>query len=160
MLNELCTSLAALKTRLEAETAERAKVMSSDEYTAIGEQIVELMRKQDALLAPLPDSRLEYDELRKQVIEEMNKEGIFAVGNVAAKWKEKSEVNKERVMTTIGGDIDQYFTLSHVTQVKLKEFAKENPELKKELLNCIEVVSREVIDLEVQDPLPTSSPKA
>lgn len=160
MLNELCNQLAELKKTLDLEAAERAKVIASPEYQSLAQRIEACMLQQNSMLSGAPDSRLEYEALRKRVIEEMNKEGIFAVGNVAAKWKEKSEVNKERVMTTIGGDIDQYFTLSHVTQVKLKEFAKENPEMKKELLNCIEVVSREVVDLEIQDPLPTSSPKA
>lgn len=154
MLNELCNQLAELKKTLDLEAAERAKVLSSDEHAAIGKEIDALMQKQNALLAPLPDSRLEYEELRKQVIDAMNREGVWAVGQVSAKWKERNEVNKERVMSVIGGDIDLYFTLSNVTQVKLKEYAKENPDLKKPLLACVETVSREIVDLVIEAPTP------
>lgn len=149
MLNELCTSLAELKKKLDLEAAERAKVVSSEEYAAIGKEIDALMQKQNALLAPLPDSRLQYEELRKQVIDAMNREGVWAVGQVAAKFREKSEVNTSKVLQVIGGDMDIYISLSNITQVRLKDFAKTSPELKKPLLDCIETVSREIVDLEV-----------
>jgi hypothetical protein len=36
-----------------------------------------------------------------------------------------------------------------VTQVALKDFAKINPAMKSALLDCVEVVSKEIVDLEI-----------
>lgn len=153
MLNELCTSLAELKKKLDLENSERATVQNGPEYVALGNQIEELMQKQNALLAPLPDSRGEYEALRREVMDAMNKEGVYAVGQVQGKFRETREVNANKVLQAIGGDWDLYLTLSNVTQTALKAFAAENPEIKKELNSCIEVVDRKLVDLAFEAPI-------
>ncbi len=152
-LKELCTTLSELKRTVDLEDAARAHAKYEPDYLALAEQIDALMKQQDAMLAGLPDSRSAYDSLRKEVIERMNTEKVYALENVSAKWKERNEVNTSKVLQVIGGDMDIYISLSSITQLKLKDFAKVTPELKKPLLECIETVSREIVDLSIEVPL-------
>lgn len=152
-LQELCTSLAELKAKVEAENVERAKVRFGEAFTALTKQIDALVAKQDELLAGLPDSSLEYDSLRKEIIERMKEEKVYAVGSVSAKFREKKEVNRTKVLDALGGDLDAYFTISNITQVAIKDFVKDNPEFKEGLMESIETVSKEVVDVEIDPSL-------
>jgi len=148
-LQELCTSLAELKKKIEAENTERAKVRFGEAWTDIQRQIDALMKKQEELISGIEDSSTDYEAKKREVIDQMKAQNVYAVGNVSAKFKEKKEVNRSKALEALGGDLDMYFTISNITQVALKDFAKENPAFKKGLMEAIEVVSKEVVDVEI-----------
>lgn len=105
-LNELCTSLAELKKKLDLEEAARAEVRNDPAYLLHSKEIERLLECQNGMLEGLPDSSAEYASLRQQVIDQMNKEGVWAIGSVSAKFKERNEVNTSKVLSVIGGDMD------------------------------------------------------
>lgn len=148
-LKTLVRRLEALKRDLDLQEAEQIKVKFSDEYVALGKQIEELMQKQDELLPPV--NKEEYNEVLREVMEAMKNEQVYQVGNVTAKFREKKEVNTSKVLHAIGGDMDIYISLSNITQVALKDFAKNSP-IKKDLMDCIETVSKEITDVVVKLP--------
>src|SRR3990167_1334130 len=100
------------------------------------------------MLEGLPDSTAEYDAAKREMIEAMKAEGRSSFETVSARFKEKKEVNRIKVLNVIGGDLDAYISISNISQVALKDFCKGNP-LKNELMECVEVTEREIIDLEI-----------
>ncbi len=150
-LRERCHALAELKKKLDLEGAERARVKYGEQYVALSKQIEALMEEQDELLAPLPNSQPEYEALAREVMDIMDAEKVYTCGNVSAKFKEKNEVNTSKVLSVIGGDMDLFVQMANITQTKLKDFAKSSG-LKKELMDCVEVVSRDIVSLEIAQP--------
>ncbi len=127
------------------ETAKKLEIQNSPEYIALGDQISELLEKQYNLL-PVTDSYAEYLLTKDAIIDEMKATGVTGFGNVQAKFKEKKEVNRDKLLRVLEGDLDVYIALSSVTQVALKDHAKGNSK-QDELMNCIEVTSREIVDV-------------
>jgi len=147
-LAQRCDELAVLKKTLDAEDVERVRIKYGPEFIALNQHIEELTNQQAALLALVPDSRPAYDSLKQEAIDMMRREDVYAVGSVSAKFKEKKEVNRDRLLRALDGDLDAYIAMSNVTQVALKEHAKGNAK-ESELLDCVEVVSRDIVDLVV-----------
>ena len=60
-------------------------------------------------------------------------------------------MNKERLCQIL--DYDEYLTISNVTQKSLNDLCKEEKylESKKEIKACVEVVSKEMVDISVTD---------
>lgn len=152
-LQELCSQLSALKQAIVLENAEREERKAMGDYQALSKRIEEAMLEQDRMLTLIPDSRAAYDALHAQVLDMMEEQKVYAVGDVRGKFRESKEVNANKVLKAIGGDWDLYLTLSNVTQTALKAFAAENPELKKELNDCIEVTDRKLVDLAFEAPI-------
>jgi len=53
------------------------------------------------------------------------------------------------VLEVIGGDFGIFQELATISQVKLKDFAKTQVGLQKPLMNCIEIVSKQIKDIEL-----------
>lgn len=155
-IHELSTALAELKKKVDQENMQRVRVRYGEEWTALQKQIDALMEKQEELLSGIEDSSAEYDAKKSELIERMKAESIYAIDNVSAKFREGKEVNRSKVLAALGGDLDMYFTISNITQVALKDFAKDNPSLKDGLMDAIEVVSKEVVDVEIDPSLPSA----
>lgn len=148
-MQALAATLTALQKTVNEESIARTKIMCSDEYSKLSGQIAALTEQRDSLLAQVPDSTPALAEAKKLMIAAMQAEGRMMFENVKGKFREKKEVNPNRVLTVLDGDMDLYFTISNVTQVALKEIAKTMPEKKDALMDCIEVVSRDMVDVEV-----------
>ncbi len=139
-----------LQKKVEQERVRTTQVKCSDEWYAFDKQIQALQASQQLLLDGIPDSTAELMEAKKVVMEQMKQQGVFNIENVYAKIKEKNEVNKTKVLNVLGGDIGILMELATFTQVALKDFGKANPAMKHALLNCIETVSQEITDVEIQ----------
>lgn len=155
-LHALCASLAEIREKIEQERIARDRLRSSEEWVELQKQIDLLLEKQGKLILSLEDSSIEYEAKKREIIEKMKEENVYAVGNVSAKFREKKEVNRSKALEALGGDLDMYFTISTITQVALKDFAKENPAFKKGLMDAIEVVSKEIVDVEIDTSLPSA----
>lgn len=123
--------------------------MQSEEYRNLQLSIENAQALQKSMLSNVPDSSVEYATLKRQVIAEFQSKGIEKHGNVVAQFKERKEVNTRRVLDVLAGDVGLFMELATVQQTKLKDFAKSNPNIKKELTECIEVVAREITDLSI-----------
>lgn len=154
MLKELCHQLAELKKKVDLETWERSERKNKPDYIALTEQISKLMAGQDAMLATIPDSSEAYAKLHSQVLAEMEKQNVYAVGSVQGKFRESKTVNKEAVFRVLQGDIDQFVSMAEISQVSLKNFAAGHHDMKKPLLDCIEVTEKKLVDLSFDFSLP------
>ncbi len=147
-LQSLCQQLEDLKIAVLNETAKKLEVQKSAAFLDLAAKIAALAAEQAILLADLPDSSVEYSLIKDQVINEMRASGVTGFGNVQAKFKEKKEVNRDKLLRVLEGDLDVYIALSNVTQVALKDHAKGNSK-EHELMDCIEVLLREIVDVSV-----------
>jgi len=138
--------LRQLSDQMFSEQSAVSKVKNSPEYEQIGNQIQTLLDKQSALL-PEESSSSEYASLKMEIVNQMKAESNYDLEGVIPKFTEKKEVNQNKVMEVIGGDFGLYQELSTITQKTLKDFATTQAGLKKPLMNCIEVVSRELKDI-------------
>lgn len=98
-----------------------------------------------------------FEEKRKQVLENIddskryllvqaNQENLEEIGEYKVKWKEKKVVDSAAVYNVVG-DIDAFISVSSISQKDLKTYAKERKDIKKPILNCIKVISREAVDI-------------
>lgn len=140
------------KAKRDAESQQRLAIKMTNEYIDIDRRISQLQDLQAAMLAEVPDSSEEYEKAKADMIAFLTSSSLSHFQNVAAKYREKKEVNKKRVLDALEGDLDRFYELAHITQVRLKEAAKDDPILKNDLLDCIEVVEKEIVDLEVVLP--------
>lgn len=152
-MQALASRLTELQRAANAESQARLAVTKSPQYLKLDEQIQEMIRQRDAMLDGITDSTTALQQAKAEMMLAMREQGLTAYENVTAKFKEKREVNRRRLMEVIDGDMDLYFTLSNVTQVAVKDFARSSDK-KKDLLDCIEVVGREIVDVEVALPMP------
>ncbi len=142
------SQLRQLKNEAFIENLEIGKIKSSDEYVALSEQIKELADKQ-SIMIPEASKAFEYEALKREIMDEMNSTRDYSVEGLVAKFTEKKEVNQSKLIEVLDGDFGLFQELASVTQKNIKDFAKTQPGLKKPLLNCIEVVSRTLKDVEI-----------
>jgi len=149
MINELYATVIDLRAATDKEWMQREEVKQSGDYHITETRIAQLndllaneREVQQHLLSEVPDSRPALEEAKRALYEVMLLEGREKVGDASIKYSSKSEVNKERLLNDLQGDLDLYITLSNVTQARLKEFVKESGD--KKLLNCIETVTTPV----------------
>jgi len=153
-LSDQCQRLKELTVIVQREDGQRADIKYSPEYLEITDQIELLQESQKAMLSAVPDTSIERDNLTQEVIAMMVMEGLESYEDITAKYREKKDVNTVRVLHVLDGDIDNFAVLAKITQVDLREMAKTMPSKKAALMDCIEVVSRDIVDLIV--PLPQS----
>lgn len=135
-----------LEKKLEQKEKQR-EIQESQEFQDVQNQINELEKKKIEMLKTASVEDEGMTELRQELINYFAQKNIGEYEGLKLKSREKREVNNGRVLSVIGGDIDLFLSLSEVKQTKLKDFAKENKEIKKELMDCIELVSVEYTDI-------------
>lgn len=159
-----------LKTAIAAEEMQRHDVRQSPEYRAaeadletndatIRELAAEgqaLRERMQEMTEAVPNSTPALDEAKRALIELMQLEGVEGYNEdwitATGKWSEKKSVDGRRLLEVLGGDIDEFTKLAKPTQKSVTELAKERPELKKALLGCIKLDSRDLVDVEIQFP--------
>ena len=149
-MHKLINKLKLLEEKVFSENKQRDEIKNSEAYFEIGNQIDELMRQQEMLLSMVEDNTSTLEAVKKQIVEEMREKNLESFEDCIGKFKTKKSVNTEKLLRTIGGDIDTFVVLSDISQKKLKEFAKDNRDIKKALLGCIEVDSKELIDVTIK----------
>lgn len=159
-----------LKTAIAAEEMQRHDVRQSPEYRAAEADLEandatlrELAAEGQAIRARMnemtgavPNSTFELDEAKRSLIELMQLEGVEGYNEdwitATGRWSEKKSVNGRRLLEALGGDIDEFTKLAKPTQKAVKDLATERPELKKMLLGCIVLDSRDLVDVDIQIP--------
>ena len=140
--------LRELANKVFSEQTELMRIRQSLDYSNIEGEIRILRDKQESML-PEQTASAEYSELKREIMNQMNLDRDYVVDGVTPKFTEKKAVNQNKVMDVIGGDFGLYQELSTITQKTLKDFAKTQSGMKKPLMNCIEVVSRELSDITI-----------
>lgn len=119
-------------------------------------EIAATRARQQEMLATVSDSRPALEEAKRMLIELMKIEGVegYAEDWISAvgKFSEKKGVDGRRLMQVLGGDIDEFLRLAQPTQKAIKMYADEHIELRKPLMACIKLESRELVDVEIQLP--------
>ena len=88
----------------------------------------------------------EISDSKRYLLAEANEKKLDEIGDYKVKWKEKKEVDTAKLFSVVG-DVDAFVSIASVTQKDLKSYAKERSDLKKPLMGCISVTSREAVDL-------------
>lgn len=141
----------AKQEELRKEKLKRAQIECSDQYLELSRKIDSLQIEKAAMVESLQDDRIEseLEDLKTTLFAVMEREGREVVGKWKGKYREEKGVNKRKLLDVLQGDLDRFFEMSSVTQVALKSFAKaEGGDRKDMLMDCIEVVSRKLIDIE------------
>lgn len=131
---------------LFSERMAKEKVMATSEYSELTDQMAVLAEQRDALLPDCPSEVL-FNSLKGEILTDVKAGTITEADGITIKFREKKEVNQNKVMEAIGGDFGIFQELASITQAKLKDFAKTQGGLKKSLMACVEVVSREPVDI-------------
>jgi hypothetical protein len=151
-VDDLYRSVISLREAVTREGMERMTIETSPECLAIDHQINDLLERKQAMLATVPNSSSALEEAKRGLMDAMLSQGIDAYGNAKVSYREKNRVNVGRVLEVVGGDIGTFLEMTKVTQKTLADYAKLMPDLKKDLMACVELESREVTGLTISDP--------
>lgn len=112
--------------------------------------------RQREMLDTVPDSRPKLEELKRMLMQIMEAEGVEGYVedwiSVSGKWSEKKKVDGNRLLSVLGGDMDEFMRIAKPSQKAIKDYALERVDLKSALLSCITLDSRELVDVEIQLP--------
>lgn len=114
--------------------------------------------RQREMLAEVPDTRPKLDELKRMLMQIMEAEGVEGYVedwiSISGKWSEKKKVDGNRLLSVLGGDMDEFMQIAKPSQKAVKDYALERPDMKKALLSCITLDSRELVDVDISIPDP------
>lgn len=148
-LQSLYEQVCDLRAAVAKETMQRFDIETGPHYQAIEKEIhrlsdhlASLRAEQQNLILQVPNSQSALAEAEKALFTAMAGEGKEVFGNAKLRYSNKSDVNKEKLLRELDGDLDTYLRLSSVTQKALKDWCQESGD--KRLLSCIETVSTPV----------------
>lgn len=159
-----------LKEDCELEAMKRLDVERSKDYRAAQEdieqteasirdlqtEVAQTRARQQEMLAVISDARPSLQEAKLALIELMKLEGVegYAEDWISAvgKFSEKKTVDGMKLMQVLGGDVEEFVRLAKPTQAAIKAYAQEHEDIKKHLLSCIRLESRELVDVDIQIP--------
>jgi len=144
-LDEISGKVLALRERKQQEDNQRAEIRYGPEWCSLDAQIEELTKKRDSLFESVPNSTEEYQAAEAELISAFKEAGVEEHNGIRASYKEWKAVNAAQLLNVLDGDIDNFMAVASVTQVKLKELCKTFPEKKQPMMDCVEVVSREIV---------------
>lgn len=166
----LLEEIKAIKTACDKEELERYEVTRTKDYQAaeedaagvdatmreLGAELTAIRERQREMLAGVPDSRTKLEEAKIMLMQIMEAEGVEGYVEdgitVSGKWSEKKTVDGSKLLTVLGGDIDEFTRLVKPSQKAVKDYAQERPDMKKALLSCITLESRELVGVEISIP--------
>lgn len=147
-LHELLEKIRDAEEICRLEGVMRAKIEFSDAYIELNRQEDLIRSKKALLLAPLSDSSARLLGLKTSLISVMEREGREVVGDYRGKFREKKGVNTERVFDVLQGDMGHFLRLAKITQTDLAALASvEGGDKGDQLLDCVEVVERKLVDV-------------
>lgn len=166
----LLRAVQATKAACNEEMLKRLDVEATKEYQAIQADIdgitatiqelsLELQAARLAqleMLKAVPDSRLRLEEEKQMLMQIMETEGVEGYTEdyitVSGKFSETKKVDGKRLLSVLGGDIDEFTRLAKPSQKAVKDYALERPDIKTPLLSCIVIDSRELVDIDINLP--------
>ncbi len=168
---ELLNRIKDLRKKCDEENTQRFHIERSTEYQAseadiadtqrsindLNQEIAATRTRQAEMLASIPSHADELFEAKMQLMELMrleqvegyNADGIVILGKFSQK---KSVDTKKLYEKVLQGDAEEFYKLSTVSQDALKEYAKDHPNASKELLSCIKLDSRDLVDVVITLP--------
>ena len=150
MLKKLIEEAQELEAEILLEHSQRIEIVESEEYKTFGRIIASAMEEQQGLLETVPDSKNNLIEVKQKITNIFREKEIEEFDNCFAKFETKKSVNSTKLLDVIGGDIDLFATLSQVSQKSLKEYAKDNKDIKKAILGCIQIDERKLVDITIK----------
>jgi len=150
MLKKLIEKAQNLDAEILKEHSQRKEIIESEEFKALGRIIASAMEEQQGLLETVPNSTSELIEVKQKITNIFREKEIEEFDNCFAKFETKKSVNSTKLLDVIGGDIDLFATLSQVSQKSLKEYAKDNKDIKKAILGCIQIDERKLVDITIK----------
>lgn len=149
-MKHLLNKAMALESEILDENIRRKEIKESKEYLHIADLMGKLTIKQTELLSVVPDSTPDLNLIKQDIMEHFKKKRIEQYDNCFGKFKEKKSVNSAKVLEVMGGDIDIFATISNISQKDLKAYAKDNKDIKKAIMGCVQVDSRELVDITIK----------
>jgi len=150
-IKELAVSVNKLKLEVEKEGLQREEIKLSDEYEAIDKKVADLREEQKKMLEGVPDSSQNLQDVSDSMFDLMTQTDTEKHGNIELKYKTKKEVNIDRAKGLMGDDLMAYVK---VTQKELKSYAdqfkEQNPDYAKDVMKCVEVVSKEAVSINIK----------
>lgn len=134
------------------ENEQRNAVKETKEWQLLAETAQKIMAQQEEMLSGITDSKPELNELKQQAMEIFRRDNLKEYGKLFAKIRKENYVNAGRVLSALGGDLDDFCTLADIKQTKLNERIKEekergNKDLAKELKEAIESKGEVITDI-------------
>lgn len=149
-LRQLISQAQDIELEIIRENAERKELKESEMYQIYADQITGLTQLQEEMLADVPDSSKELYAVKQDIIKYFKDNELEQYDNCFAKFKTKNSVNSEKLLNVLGGDIDTFVVISDVSQKKLKDYARDNKDIKKALLGCIQEDYKELVDVTIK----------
>jgi len=147
----IAIDISVLKQKMYEENMNRMELEDSEEYQALERVITSAKKEQIQMMKELPDSSSDYENAKQNMLEWFRESGQSKYANLEAKYKFKYKVHNMEVLDVLGGDMGMFQELIEISQKSLKEFAKDNPDLKRPLLNCVKEQSRQLSDLKINE---------
>lgn len=144
---EILADYRATLAAVSKEAAQRKAVEETEEYQAFEKQIADIKEQQNKLFAGISDSREEHAMDKQELINYMEESKEFRVGEFRAKTRVEREVNTRMVLEAMQGDIDSLMLVTKIPIKNIEDFAKANPEYKRDLKKCIEEKGYKVTDV-------------
>lgn len=160
----------AIKTACDKEELERYEVTRTKDYQAaeedaagveatirdLGAELTATRERQREMLTIVPDSRPMLEDAKTMLMQIMEAEGVEGYVedwiSVSGKFSEKKTVDGNKLLTVLGGDIDEFTRLVKPSQKAVKDYAQERPDMKRALLSCITLESRELVGVDISIP--------
>jgi hypothetical protein len=151
-LETLLQEYLTFRSEVQSEEKRREAIKQTDEYAALQRIIESAQAEQAALLAPVPESSEEFQLHKQALFAEIEREGMTDIPGFTMKTRKKRSVDVRSVLEAMQGDIDNLMVVSSVKMKDLEEFAKANPEYKRDLRKCIVEEGFSVVDLVPDSP--------
>ena len=167
---KILEEIKAVKTACDKEELERYEVTRTKDYQAaeadaasidatlrdLGAELTATRERQREMLLVVPNSTPKLEELKSMLMEVMQAEGVEGYVedwiSVSGKFSEKKTVDGNKLLTVLGGDIDEFTRLVKPSQKAVKDYAQERPDMKRALLSCITLESRELVGVDISIP--------
>lgn len=150
MIENLIQNAIRIEGEMLQENIERQNIKETEDYKALQRVIESASKEQEEMLSSVNDSSNDLYGVKQDIVKYFKDKDLESYGNCFGKFKTKKSVNSEKLLNVIGGDIDTFVVISDVSQKKLKEYAKDNKDIKSAILGCIEVDSKELIDVTIK----------
>ena len=133
---------------MEEEAIKRLQLQNSKEWGALDQIVNNAKKEQAKMLELIEDSTSMFNSLKSIVLGEVLA-GVSIEG-FRPKYRTTNKVNAYGVFVTMDSNIDTFLQLVKITQKDLNDYADAgDPEMKKALKSCVEIIKKEIIDVEM-----------
>lgn len=167
---KILEEIKAVKTACDKEELERYEIARSKEWQAaetdamgieatqreLSAELNAIRERQAEMVAVVPNSRPKLEELKSMLMQIMQAEGVEGYVedwiSVSGKFSERKTVDGNKLLTVLGGDIEEFTRLAKPSQKAVKDYAEEHHDIKRALLSCITLESRELVGVDISIP--------